>query len=80
MSFNPMQMMGILMNDGKGLNPMNLMMSQLNANPMFRQAQQMAQGKSPEELKQTCENLCKQRGISFDNAWAQFQSQFPGLK
>lgn len=80
MSFNPMQMMGILMNDGKGLNPMNLMMSQLNANPMFRQAQQMAQGKSPEELKQTCENLCKQRGISFDDAWAQFQSQFPGLK
>lgn len=80
MSFNPMQMMGILMNGGKGLNPMNLMMSKLNANPMFRQAQQMVQGKSPEELKQTCENLCKQRGISFDDAWAQFQSQFPGLK
>lgn len=80
MSFNPMQMMGMLMNVGKGLNPMNLMMSQLNANPMFRQAQQMAQGKSPEELKQTCENLCKQMGISFDDAWAQFQSQFPGLR
>lgn len=80
MGFNPMQMMGMLMNGGKGLNPMNLMMSQLNDNPMFRQAQQMAQGKSPEELKQTCKNLCKQRGISFDDAWAQFQSQFPGLK
>jgi hypothetical protein len=80
MNFNPMQMMGMLMNGGKGLNPMNLMMNQLNTNPMFRQAQQMAQGKSPEELKQTCENLCKQRGISFDDAWAQFQSQFPGLK
>lgn len=80
MNFNPMQMMGMFMNGGKGLNPMNLMMSQLNTNPMFRQAQQMAQGKSPEELKQTCENLCKQRGISFDDAWAQFQSQFPGLK
>lgn len=80
MNFNPMQMMGILMNGGRGLNPMNLMMNQLNTNPMFRQAQQMAQGKSPEELKQTCENLCKQRGINFDDAWAQFQSQFPGLK
>lgn len=80
MSFNPMQMIGILMNGGKGLNPMNLMMNQLNTNPMFRQAQQMAQGKSPEELKQTCENLCKQRGVSFDDAWAQFQSQFPGLR
>lgn len=80
MGFNPMQMMGMLMNGGKGLNPMNLMMNQLNANPMFRQAQQMAQGKSPEELKQTCKNLCQQRGISFDDAWAQFQSQFPGLR
>ena len=80
MNFNPMQMMGMLMNGGRGLNPMSLMMSQLNANPMFRQAQQMAEGKSPEELKQTCKNLCKQRGINFDDAWAQFQSQFPGLK
>ena len=40
MGFNPMQMMGMLMNGGKGLNPMNLMMNQLNTNPMFRQAQQ----------------------------------------
>ena len=80
MNFNPMHMMGMLMNGGKGLNPMSLMMSQLNANPMFRQAQQMAEWKSPQELKQTCENLCKQRGINFDDAWAQFQSQFPGLK
>lgn len=80
MNLNPMQMVGMLMNGGKGMNPMNLMMNQLNSNPMFRQAQQMAQGKSPEELKQTCENLCKQRGINFDDAWTQFQSQFPGLK
>lgn len=80
MNFNPMQMMGMLMNGGKGMNPMALVMNQLNSNPMFRQAQQMAEGKSPEELKQTCENLCIQRGISFDDAWAQFQSQFPGLK
>lgn len=80
MGFNPMQMLGALSSMSKGFNPMNLMMNQLNANPMFRQAQQMAEGKSPEELKQTCENLCKQRGINFDDAWAQFQSQFPGLK
>lgn len=80
MNLNPMQMVGMLMNGGKGMNPMNLMMNQLNSNPMFRQAQQMVQGKSPEELKQTCENLCKQRGINFDDAWTQFQSQFPGLK
>ena len=80
MNFNPMHMMGMIMNGGKGMNPMNIIMSQLSSNPMFKQAQQMAHGKSPEELKQTCENLCKQRGIDFDEAWSQFQSQFPGLK
>lgn len=59
---------------------MSMMMSQLRGNPLFVQAQNMAQGKSPEELRQTCENLCKQRGIDFNQALSQFQSQFPGLK
>jgi len=68
---NPMQMMGAMMN------PMGFMMKQFGANPMFRQAQQMAEGKTPEQIKETCKNLCKQRGIDFDQAWAQFQSQFP---
>lgn len=74
MNFNPMQMMGMLMNRGN-MNPMGMIMNQLNSNPLFRQAQSMAQGKSPEELRQTCENLCKQRGINFEDALAQFQSQ-----
>lgn len=68
---NPMQMMGAMMN------PMGFMMKQFGASPMFRQAQQMAEGKTPEQIKETCKNLCKQRGIDFDQAWAQFQSQFP---
>lgn len=79
MSINPMQVMGMLMNKGT-MNPMNLIMSQLNSNPLFKQAQQMAQGKSVGELKQTCENLCRQKGINFDDAWNQFQSQFSGMK
>lgn len=58
----------------------SIMMGQMNNNPVFRQAQQMAQGKTPEQLKQTCENLCKQYGISYEEAWNRFQSQFPGLK
>lgn len=68
---NPFQMMGAMMN------PMSFVSKQLGSNPMFRQAQQMAQGKSPEQLKQTCMNLCKQRGLDFDQMWSQFQSQFP---
>lgn len=66
MNINPMQMIGMLM----------------NKNPLFRQAQNMAKGKTPEELKQVCQNVCNQRGIDFDTAWSQFQSQMPmsGLK
>jgi hypothetical protein len=79
MAFNPMQMMQMMMG-GKGMNPMQMMMNQLNGNPLFQQAQNMAQGKSPEQLKQTCENLCRQKGVDFNAAWNQFQSQFPGMK
>lgn len=59
---------------------MNNMMSQIQGNPMFQQAQQMAQGKTPEQLRQTCMNLCRSKGLDFDQAWNQFQSQFPGMK
>lgn len=59
---------------------MNNMMSQLQSNPMFQQAQHMAQGKTPEQLRQTCMNLCRSKGLDFDQAWNQFQSQFPGMK
>lgn len=67
MTFNPMQMMQMLM-------------SQMSGNPLFQQAQNMAQGKSPEQLKKTCENICRQKGVDFNAAWNQFQSQFPGMK
>lgn len=59
---------------------MNNMMSQLQSNPLFQQAQQMAQGKTSEQLRQTCMNLCRSKGLDFDQAWNQFQSQFPGMK
>lgn len=63
------------------MNPMmGMLMAQFGNNPLFKQAQQMAQGKSPDQLKQTCMNLCKSKGLDFDQAWQQFQSQFPGLK
>ena len=48
-------------------------------NPLFQRAQQMAQGKSEEELKQIANNLCKQRGIDLNEAYAQFEKQFSGM-
>ena len=78
MNFNPMQMMNMM---AKGnMNPIGMLMNQFSRNPLFNQAQQMAKGKSSEELKQTCKNICKQKGINFDDAWNQFQSQIPGLR
>ena len=51
----------------------------LRSNPLFQRAQQMAQGKSEEELKQIANNLCKQRGINIDEAYAQFEKLFSGI-
>lgn len=51
----------------------------LRGNPLFQRAMQMAQGKSEEELKQIANNLCKQRGIDLDEAYAQFEKQFSGM-
>ena len=59
---------------------MNQMMAQFQNNPMFQQAVQMAQGKSEAEIKQTCINICRNKGIDFDHAFNQFQSQFTGVK
>jgi hypothetical protein len=38
------------------------MMQQIQNNPLFKRAQQMAKGKSEQELRQVCKNLCQQRG------------------
>lgn len=51
----------------------------LRSNPLFQRAMQMAHGKSEEELKQIANNLCKQRGINIDEAYAQFEKQFSGI-
>lgn len=45
-------------------------------NPMFKRAQQMANGKSEQELQQIAVNLCKQRGIDINQAFNQFQQIF----
>lgn len=78
--FNPMQMMGML--NGRS-NPQQMvsqiMNQQLQNNPLFQRAQQMAQGKSPQELEQVAKNLCQQRGIDLDSAMKQFQ-QMMGSK
>lgn len=57
-----------------------LMQQMMKSNPMFQRAAQMAEGKSPDELKQTAMNLCEQRGINLDEAMKQFEGFMNNLK
>lgn len=52
---------------------LQMMQSNLNKNPLYQRAQQMAQGKNEEQLKQTAENLCKNMGIDINKAYEDFQ-------
>lgn len=63
---------------GNGMQEMMLkmMQGQLQNNPLFRRARQMADGKSEKELEQIAKNLCEQRGINIDQAMEQFKKQF----
>lgn len=63
---------------GNGMKEMilKMMQGQLQNNPLFRRAQQMADGKSEKELEQIAKNLCEQRGINIDQAMEQFKKQF----
>jgi hypothetical protein len=51
-------------------------LGQMQNNPLFQRAQQMAAGKSPQELQQIAKNLCQQRGINMDEAYRQFKQMF----
>jgi hypothetical protein len=48
----------------------------LLSHPLFKRAQEMAAGKSNEELQKIALNLCKERGLDFEEAFAAFQKQF----
>ena len=54
----------------------NMMQNNLQGNPLFERAKQMAHGKSEDQLMQTAKNLCQQQGIDFDTAFAQFKQQY----
>ena len=63
------------MNPNQMMNPM-AMLQNLNSNSLFQQAQRMAQGKSEAEIIQIARNICREKGINFDEAYSIFQSQY----
>lgn len=56
-----------------------MMNNNLNSNPLFVRAQQMAQGKNQQELQQIALNICKEKGIDMNQAYENFKQQFKGL-
>lgn len=47
----------------------------MNFNPVLAQAMKMAQGKNPQELEQIARNICKERGLDYDQMFSQFKQQ-----
>ena len=59
---NPM--MQIVQAMQMGRNPRMLMEQMARTNPQINQAVAMMQGKSPQELRQMAENMCRERGTT----------------
>ena len=54
----------------------NNLLSLFFKNPLFARAQQMAEGKSPQELQQIALNICKEKGLDMNQMMQQFQFMF----
>lgn len=62
---NPVMM---LLNAARnGGNPMQLMQQMAMQDPRIAQAQQMMQGKSPQQLRQMAENMARERGTDLQS-------------
>ena len=69
---NPMQLMAALQQSN---NPLGLLQTMSGNNPLLQRALQMAQGKSPEQLRNVAANIAHQQGMT-DAQLAQFLNQF----
>lgn len=72
---NPMQMALQMARAGK--NPMSLLNTMSRQNPQLAQAMRLIQGKSPEQLRQTAENMAKERGTTLEQVAQQMGISLP---
>lgn len=78
MSFNPLALMGnnpiiqILNMARGGGDPSALINQAIQNHPQRQQIQQIVGGKSPEQLLQVAQNMCRERGTSIDEVLKQF--------
>lgn len=62
------QMIGTLRNSGNLTGAINSIAEQ---NPMMRQAKEMVEKNGPSNIEQAVKNVCKQKGIDFDQFMGQ---------
>ena len=62
---NPMQILMQAMQNRQ--DPMQMLISLAQQNPQARQVMQIVHGKSPEQLRQTVENMARERGTTVED-------------
>ena len=60
-----------------GKNPMSLLNTMSRQNPQLAQAMRLIQDKSPEQLRQTAENMAKERGTTLEQMAQQMGLTLP---
>lgn len=76
MTNNPM--MAIMSAIRGGQNPQRIMQQLAMSDPRVGQAQQIMAGKSPQQIRQICENMCRERGITPESVAQQLG--IPGIR
>ena len=74
MPMNPMQVIQMLQ---RGANPNQLMMQLAQSNPAVRQAMQMINGKTPDQIRDMAQQMAKQRGIDLNQLTQQLGVRLP---
>ena len=72
---NPLQLIGMLRNGGNPHGMINLLRQQTGNNPVLNNALNMAEKGDMKGVEQLARNLCKERNIDADNAFAQMKNQ-----
>ena len=74
LNFNPMQIVNAIM---KSANP-NQMLNQIAMqNPVFQQAMQATNGKTPKQVRDMAYSIAKQRGINLDTFMREMGIKLP---
>ena len=55
-------------------------LNQMTSSPLFKRAQEMANGKTGPEIEQVARNICNQKGVNYDEAVQAFQRMFGNQK